>query len=67
MICARASNGLSYMKSRASPMPKSWSVRIVVSIVDFDYTPSSIDPGSNPGRTSIFSIIIESYGIFFYK
>ena len=31
-----------------------WSVRIVVSIVDFDYTPSSIDPGSNPGRTSFF-------------
>ena len=31
-----------------------WSVRIVVSIVDFDYSSSSIDPGSNPGRTSFF-------------
>ena len=40
-----------------------WSVRIVVSIVDFDYSSSSIDPGSNPGRTSFFYRI--DIGVFF--
>ena len=41
------------------------SVRIVVSIVDFDYTPSSIDPGSNPGRTSFFYLV--DLRAFFYN
>lgn len=42
-----------------------WSVRIVVSIVDFDYSSSSIDPGSNPGRTSFLYRI--DMGVFFYN